>query len=120
MTGIAPVIAASIVGIGGAFGAMGRHAVGLRIEGRRSVVVVNALGSFVLGVVIAAPIGSKLALFAAIGFCGAFTTFSSVTVETVSTAVDGDTGPAARFAAETLLTALFAFLIGAVVVGLVA
>lgn len=117
MTGIAPVIAASIVGIGGALGAMGRHAVGLRIEGRRSVVVVNALGSFVLGVVIAAPIGSKLALFAAIGFCGAFTTFSSLTVETVSTAADGDTRSAAVFAVETLLMALFAFLFGAAFVG---
>ena len=119
MTGIAPVIAASLVGVGGAFGAMGRHAVGLRIDGRRSVVAVNALGSLALGALTTAPIGSELALFAAVGFCGAFTTFSSVTVETVSTAVDGDAGPAAVFAAETLLAALLAFLLGTAAAGLI-
>ena len=112
MTGVSPVIAASVVGVGGALGAMGRHAVGLRIEGRRSVVVVNALGSLALGVLIAAPTGAELTLFAAVGFCGAFTTFSSVTVETVSTAADGDTGPAVLFAVETLLLALIAFVFG--------
>jgi len=120
VTGIAPVLAASLVGVGGAFGAMGRHAVGLRIDGRRSVVAVNALGSLALGALTAAPIGSQLALFAAVGFCGAFTTFSSVTVETVSTAADGDADSAALFAAETLVTALLAFLLGTVVVGLIA
>ena len=120
MTGIDPVLAASVVGVGGAVGAVGRHAVGLRIDGRRSVVAVNAVGSLVLGVVTAAPVGSTLALFAAIGFCGAFTTFSSVTVETVSTATDGDARSAALFAAETLVTAVLGFLLGGVAVGLIA
>jgi len=112
VTELTPLITASVVGVGGALGAMGRHAVGLRIDGRRSVVVVNALGSFALGAITASSLGSELVLFAAIGFCGAFTTFSSVTVETVSTAIDGDTASAALFAAETLLVALFAFLLG--------
>ena len=82
--------------------------------------VVNALGSLVLGVVTAAPVGSTLALFAAVGFCGAFTTFSSVTVDTVSAAADGDVRSAALFAVETLVTALLGFFLGAATVGLVA
>ncbi|AZQ13627.1 CrcB family protein [Halorubrum sp. PV6] len=114
-----PLIAAALVGVGGAVGAAGRHAVGLRIEGRRSVVAVNALGSFALGAVLAAPTGSGATLVAAVGFCGAFTTFSSFAVETVSIAADGDGRTAAEFAVVTAVTALFAFLVGAGVGGVV-
>lgn len=115
-----PVLAAALVGVGGAVGAMARHAVGLRIAGRRSVVVVNALGSLTLGAVLSAPIGANAALFAAVGVCGAFTTFSSFAVETVSTAADGDTRVAAGFAAVNLALALGAFLLGTVAVGRIA
>lgn len=115
-----PVLAAALVGVGGAVGAAARHAVGLRIAGRRSVVVVNALGSLALGAVLSAPIGANVALFAAVGVCGAFTTFSSFAVETVSTAADGDTRVAAGFAAVNLALALGAFLLGTVAVGRIA
>lgn len=110
------VLAAVLVGIGGSVGAMSRHAVGLRIDGRRSIVVVNALGSLALGGLLAAPIGSNATLLGAVGFCGAFTTFSSFTVETVSTADAGDARPAAAFAVVTLLAALVAFLAGSALV----
>ncbi|EMA65168.1 Camphor resistance CrcB protein [Halorubrum aidingense JCM 13560] len=115
-----PVLAAALVGVGGAVGAMARHAVGLRIAGRRSVVVVNTLGSLALGAVLSAPIGANAALFVAVGVCGAFTTFSSFAVETVSTAADGDTRVAAGFAAVNLALALGAFLLGTVAVGRIA
>lgn len=114
MTG--PLLAAVLVGIGGSLGAMSRHAVGLRIDGRRSVVVVNALGSLALGGLLAAPIGSDATLLAAVGFCGAFTTFSSFTVEAVSTADAGEVRPAIGFAIVTLLAALVAFLAGSALV----
>ncbi|PAU85215.1 camphor resistance protein CrcB [Halorubrum salipaludis] len=115
-----PLFAAVLVGIGGSAGAAARHAVGLRVEGRRSVVVVNALGSLSLGVLLAAPIGSEATLLAAVGFCGAFTTFSSFAVETVSTAADGERRAAVGFAAANLTVALLAFLVGAAVGGALA
>lgn len=112
-----PLVAAALVGVGGAVGAAGRHAVALRIEGRRSVVAVNALGSFALGAVLAAPISSGVTLVVAVGFCGAFTTFSSFAVETVSLAADGDGRTAVEFAVTTAATALFTFLVGAAIGG---
>jgi CrcB protein len=115
-----PLIAAVLVGLGGSAGAVGRHAVGLKVEGRRSVVVVNALGSLALGALLAAPIGSGATLFGAVGFCGAFTTFSSFAVETVSTATDGEERIATEFAAANLAAALPAFLVGAALGGALA
>ncbi|WP_435095497.1 fluoride efflux transporter FluC [Halorubrum sp. N11] len=112
-----PLLAAVLVGLGGSIGAMARHAVGLRIDGRRSVLVVNALGSLTLGALLAAPIGSEATLVAAVGFCGAFTTFSSFAVETVSTAAAGEGRTAADFAIANLVVALLAFLVGAAIGG---
>lgn len=117
---IDPLLAAVLVGLGGSGGAAGRHAVGLRIEGRRSVVVVNSLGSLALGALLAAPIGSAATSLAAIGFCGAFTTFSSFAVETVSAAADGERRVAAGFAVANVAAALLSFLVGATVVGVFA
>jgi CrcB protein len=112
-----PLLAAALVGVGGAAGATASHAVGLRIAGRRSVVAVNALGSLALGAALAAPIGSAATLLVAVGFCGAFTTFSSFAVETVSTATDGAGGVAVGFAVANLLAALAAFLAASALVG---
>lgn len=112
-----PLLTVALVGLGGALGATVRHAVGLRIEGRRSITAVNALGSLALGGLLAAPIASSAVLFGAVGFCGAFTTFSSFAVETVSTATAGDARLATGFAAVNLLVALAAFLVGAAAVG---
>lgn len=115
-----PLLATALVGVGGSLGAVARHAVGLRIEGRRSVVVVNALGSLALGAALAAPIGSPATLLLAVGACGAFTTFSSFAVETVSTARVGEADVAVGFAAANLLAASAAFLAGSALVGLIA
>lgn len=113
-----PALAAVLVGFGGAAGAMARHAVGLVVDGRESVVVVNGLGSLVLGLLVGAGIGGEAFLVVAVGFCGAFTTFSSFAVETVTTAEGGETGVATGFAAANLVVAVGALLVGITLGGL--
>jgi len=115
----APLLATALVGVGGALGAVSRHAVGLRVEGRRSVLLVNALGSFALGAVSAAPIGSTAALLLGVGFCGAFTTFSSFAVGTVRATSESGARAAASIAASNLVAALAAFLLGTLLVAAV-
>jgi CrcB protein len=80
-----------IVGIAGAFGATSRHAVDIGL--RRwfpkgpsiGILVVNLLGSFILGLVVGVAatrtIDENLRLGVAVGFCGAFTTFSTFAAE---------------------------------------
>ncbi|MSW29237.1 MAG: hypothetical protein F2947_02550 [Actinobacteria bacterium] len=80
-----------IVGLAGALGATSRHAVDIGL--RRwfpkgpsiGILVVNLLGSFVLGIVVGVvatrTIDENLRLGVAAGFCGAFTTFSTFAAE---------------------------------------
>lgn len=116
MTPAGPLVGALAVGLGGAAGATCRHLVGLAVSGRRSLVVVNALGSLALGAVLAAPVDSVIALALGVGFCGAFTTFSSFAVETVTTAENGETGVALGFALGVLLVSIGAVLLGSTLV----
>jgi CrcB protein len=105
------------VGLGGAAGAVCRHLVSERVErATLDTLVVNGLGSLLLGAVLAAPVGLSVELAVGVGFCGAFTTFSSFAFETVRLADDGFVRAAARNAAGTLLLALAGVWIGAAVV----
>ncbi len=80
------MIEAALVGFGGAIGATARYAAGqtLRTDARIpvSTLFVNVVGSFIFAVV---AFGGSDAVFAAVGVgaCGAFTTFSSFSFETV-------------------------------------
>ena len=113
-------MSALAVGAGGAVGALSRYAVGRAIE-RRAVgtAVVNVAGSFLFGVALGLEIGGPASLAAAVGFCGAFTTFSSFAVDTVSLAEDGDPGRAALNAGGTLVSALVAVVLGIEAAGLI-
>ncbi|SMO39613.1 fluoride efflux transporter FluC [Halorubrum cibi] len=116
MTATGPLVGALAVGLGGAAGATCRHLIGLAISGRRSLVAVNTLGSLALGAVLAAPFDSVVALTLGVGFCGAFTTFSSFAVEAVTTAESDDRNVAIGFAFGVLLAAIGAVLVGSAVV----
>ncbi|MFD1511721.1 fluoride efflux transporter FluC [Halomarina rubra] len=84
---ISPAVA---VGLGGVLGAVARHLVGEFLErDLLDTFVVNLLGSFLLGVLVAAPVDGTALLVAGTGFCGAFTTFSTAAVETVELAAEG-------------------------------
>lgn len=84
--------AAHLVGIGGAIGAILRYGVGLWLAHDRfpfSTLFVNVVGSFVLGIVVFVGAGEDVVLLLGVGACGAFTTYSSFSVETVQLWEDG-------------------------------
>lgn len=90
---------ALLVAVGAALGAMGRHAVmtALRTRGSTAaggVLVVNATGSLLLGLVAGHASGAApgwLLPLVGIGFCGAYTTFATHAVEVASAARTGRT-----------------------------
>jgi len=107
-----------LVGVGGVVGALGRYALGEWVERPLiDTLAVNLFGSFLLGVLVAAPVGTSLLLFLGTGFCGAFTTFSSFAFETVRLGEDGEAGRAFANAAGTLAGALLAVLLGTITAG---
>jgi CrcB protein len=114
------LVSALAVGVGGACGALARYAVARAIE-RRAVdtAAVNVAGSFLFGVVFGLDVGGQLTLAVGVGFCGAFTTFSSFAVETVRLAEDGRIGVATASAVGTLAAALAAASTGIAVAGAV-
>ena len=106
-------MSALAVGLGGALGAFSRYTVGRAVEYRAlDTALVNVVGSFVLGVALGLEVGDTASLAVAVGFCGAFTTFSSFAVDTVGLAEDGETGRAALNAGGTLVAALVAVVVG--------
>jgi CrcB protein len=117
---VAVVTDVLLVGAGGVAGAVARYLVGSYVEDDHlDTLAVNVLGSFLLGAVVAVPsVGAldPLALAVGVGFCGAFTTFSSFAVETVRLAETGRSRLAVVNAVGTLVAALLAVGLGAGVV----
>lgn len=85
-----------IIGIGGSLGAAARFIVGNIINKRTQKIypfpigtwLINITGSFLLGLItqlsLSNHIGESLLLFGSVGFCGAFTTFSTFGYETIT------------------------------------
>ncbi len=100
---------AELVAAGGAVGAVLRHAVYLAVEGDagvpRATLLVNVAGSFVLGALVAGATVDAV-VFLGVGVCGAFTTFSTFSVETVDALEAGDYRVAVGNAAINLAGAL--------------
>lgn len=85
------------VGIGGAIGSMARYGTYL-LTGNRSfplgTFAVNIIGSFIIGIVLAAGLKNEAfaqnwKVFLAAGFCGGFTTFSAFTAENMQLLQNG-------------------------------
>ena len=80
-------VEALLVALGAAVGAplryLTNHWVRSRLGGTPAAgtLVVNVAGSFVLGVLVGAGVGSAPLALVGIGFCGALTTFSTLAVE---------------------------------------
>lgn len=80
-----PVVV-GLLALGGAVGATLRYAVGLAVGGLAGTLVANVLGSFALGVVVAAGdrVSTRTRLALGGGLLSSFTTYSTFAVETLT------------------------------------
>jgi len=110
---LAPVL----VGIGGAAGAVLRFLVSERFDRpgfATGTVAVNVVGSFALGLLAFGGVGGRAGLLLGTGACGAFTTFSSFSVDVVERWQAGQRGRAVASAVGTFVAAAGAVLVAAV------
>lgn len=106
---------AVLVTTGGALGAMARFAIGRTLDAAGipgTTLAVNVLGSFLLGLVLAAGFGTSALALLGVGVCGALTTFSSFAVETTALWDRGDPRRAVGYALGSLVLALGAVAAG--------
>lgn len=112
---------AHLVGAGGALGAVCRYLLGQWLTHDQfpvGTLTVNAVGSFVLGLVTAAGMSNDVVLFVGVGACGSFTTYSSFSFETVRMWESEHRLRAALYACGTLAVCLIAAGVGGLVVTL--
>jgi CrcB protein len=94
-----------LIGVGGALGAMARHALNHLVHQRAltsvfplGIFIANVLGSFVIGALAGALAGERLHLgyqgrvFLIVGVLGGFTTFSSFSLDTLTLLREGNHG----------------------------
>lgn len=101
------------IAVAGAIGAPARYLVDRSIQGRSTSLfplgtfVINVTGSLVLGFLIGLALyhgfASTPKIILGTGLCGAYTTFSTFTYETVKLAEEGAIGAAFRNALATLV-----------------
>lgn len=102
--------------LGGGLGAVARHWLGLRLRHRLplSTLLVNVLGSLVLGIALV-TLGAAEGRTAAelhrpvVGFCGGFTTFSSFAVQSIELHRDRSLGLAAANVVLNVVLCVAAF-----------
>jgi CrcB protein len=118
-----------LVGLGGIIGANLRYLVSSVVASRWGTLFpygtlsINLLGSFLLGLLLAAAIGPGGANARALlgtGFCGGFTTFSTFAFESIALFWSGDRRGAALNALGTMGLGLGAAALGVLLGGVVA
>lgn len=105
----------AVVAVGGAVGTAAREGLALAIPDAGGFPVaifgINVVGAFVLGLLLEAltrsgpDVGGRrlVRLLAGTGFCGGFTTYSSLATATAVLLADGSSGTAVLYAAATVL-----------------
>lgn len=96
-----------LVAVGGLIGVLARYGLGTTVSPGSQpwlVLAINLVGSFVLGAIVplsthmSEPVRAGLA----VGFCGGFTTFSTVTVQIFLDAKGGETSLAVLYLAASV------------------
>jgi CrcB protein len=110
------------IAVGGALGTLARYGVERALVAAPNgfpwaTFTVNVTGSFLLGLIVTLvverwPPTRFVRPFAAIGFCGGFTTFSTLAVESVQRIQHGRVGLAAVYVAASLVAGMVAAFLG--------
>ena len=110
------------IAVGGALGALSRYYLNLLVSKLLEstilgIFIVNVTGSFLLGLFVSATAANplwqpNLRLFVTVGFLGAYTTFSTITVATVQLAEGGDLPRAVLNIAGSVAVGLTAAFLG--------
>jgi CrcB protein len=108
--------------VGGVLGTLARYRMGIWVHGWAGTAMpwgtfaINLLGSFILGLATqlssALSVSPELRGLVTVGFCGAFTTFSTFMFETATLLQDGQWGRAVTYAVGSLALGLVAMLLG--------
>ena len=117
LAGLSP---ATLVGLGGAVGALFRYWTTRALDVGTlpyGTLAVNVVGSFVLGLLTFGGVGGEASLLVGVGACGSYTTFSSFAHDTVRLAETGTPARAIANALGTLLAALAAVALAWLLVG---
>lgn len=116
----------ALVALGGALGSVLRWAVIVLAAGRFGAgfpwgtLIVNIVGSFIIGIVFELAGGSVISLspaarlFIATGICGGFTTFSTFSLDALTLSRDGAPGEALLYLAGSVAAGLVAVYLGVV------
>jgi CrcB protein len=116
------------VAVGGALGSLGRFWLGAAVgvfAGPRfpwGTLLINILGSFVIGLVTAlaiqparVPMHPDVLVFLVVGVCGGFTTFSAFSLQTLQLMQGGDMLAAAGYIVGSVVLCLTAVWLGVLV-----
>jgi len=103
--------------VAGMAGTLARYGLEGLVRGRAGTLTVNLTGSFLLGFILRYALGSALVSPDAraaltIGFCGAFTTMSTFSYETMALLADGDYWRAGLYMVGTIVGCLLAIFAG--------
>ena len=109
------MVRVALIGVAGAAGALSRYGIGLAIGPRAfpwATLAINVVGSFLLGMVLAARWSETAALVVGVGFLGAFTTFSTFTNETTGLLRDERALTALVYVAASIVVGVAAAAVG--------
>ena len=106
-----------LVGAGGALGSIARYAVSLLVAhfstcSHWATLSVNIVGSFLIGMLIPMLSNNSTHLFAVVGFCGGFTTFSTFSSQAVQLFQSGERMTATAYVVISVVFSILSVLLG--------